>query len=106
MADTNIGSDITVDGEISGDAPVTVEGTVKGTINTDNQVTVADGGVVEADIESDNVRIEGLINGNVRADDRVELSPEGRMVGDIISPRIQIADGASFKGHIEMDVEE
>jgi cytoskeletal protein CcmA (bactofilin family) len=105
MADTVIGRSIVIDGEISGDAPVTVEGTVKGRIALDSIVNVAQDGVVEADIESQEVEISGSVTGNISAGDRVELHPEGRMVGDIRSPRILIADGASFKGHIDMDVE-
>lgn len=105
MADTNIGPNITVDGEISGDAPVNVEGTVKGTIKTDADVTVADEGIVEADIDSVDVQVSGHVNGNIRASELVEITTAGRMVGDIVSPRILIADGASFKGHIDMDTE-
>lgn len=105
MADTVIGSGIVIDGEISGDAPVVVEGTVKGRIALDAMVSVAEEGVVEADIDSAEVEISGSVTGNIAAGDRVEIRPEGRVVGDIRSPRILIADGASFKGHIDMDVE-
>jgi cytoskeletal protein CcmA (bactofilin family) len=106
MADTNIGANITVDGEISGNSPVVVEGTVKGSIETDSDVVVVDDGVVEADISSEDIEVNGTVNGNIRAANRVEISSNGRMIGDIISPRIHIADGANFKGHIDMEVEE
>lgn len=105
MAETVIGQSIVIDGEITGDAPVTVEGTVKGRINLESTVNVTEDGVVEADIESQEVEVSGSVTGNISAGERVEIRPEGRMVGDIRSPRILIADGASFKGHIDMDVE-
>lgn len=105
MADTIIGKGIVIDGEISGDAPVTIEGTVKGRIQLEAAVQVAEGGLVEADVESNEVEVSGNVTGNIVASERVELRPEGKMVGDIRSPRILIADGASFKGHIDMDVE-
>lgn len=105
MADTIIGKGIVIDGEISGEAPVTIEGTVKGRIALDSTVTVADGGIIEADVASQAVEVSGSVTGNIVASERVELRPEGKMVGDIRSPRILIADGASFKGHIDMDVE-
>ena len=50
MADTLIGKGIVVDGEITGTAPVTVEGTVKGRIDLDSTVIVAASGLVEADV--------------------------------------------------------
>ena len=43
-------------------------------------------------------------SGNITATDKVELKSECRMVGDIKAPRILIADGASFKGNVDMDV--
>lgn len=104
MADTIISKGITVDGEISGTEPVVVEGTVKGKITLEAVVTIEEGGVVEADVETTQVHISGQMTGNVKAQDRVEIATSGRVVGDISSPRISIADGAGFKGHIDMDV--
>lgn len=105
MADTVIGSNITIDGEITGSDPVIVEGNVKGRVATDAALTVAEGGVVEADVETPVVAVNGQLTGNIVAGERVEIAAEGRMVGDIKAPRILIADGAGFKGHIDMDVE-
>lgn len=105
MADTLIGKGIVVDGEITGTAPVTVEGTVKGRIDLDSTVIVAPSGLVEADVLSDEVEINGQVTGNVTARERAEIKTDGRMIGDIKAPRILIADGAGFKGHIDMDVD-
>lgn len=105
MADTVIGNGITIDGELSGTEPVVVEGTVKGKINLQSSLTVASGGVVEADVETQEMEINGHVTGNITAGERVEIAAEGKMVGDIKSPRILIADGAGFKGHIDMDVD-
>ena len=41
--------------------------------------------------------------GNIAASDKVELKSDCRVVGDIKAPRILIADGASFKGNVDMD---
>ena len=105
MTDTIIGPNITIDGELSGEDPVVVEGTVKGKINTSATVEVAEQGVVEADVNTPDVAVSGQVTGNIVAGERVEIRTEGRMVGDIKAPRILIAEGASFKGHIDMDVE-
>lgn len=105
MADTVIGKGIVIDGEISGTAPVLVEGTVKGRISLDSTVVVAESGVVEADVESDEIEVNGQVTGNITARERAEIKSDGRMVGDIKAPRILIADGAGFKGHIDMDVD-
>ena len=43
---------------------------------------------------------------NIAATDKVELKADCRVVGDVRAPRILIADGASFKGNVDMDVKE
>jgi cytoskeletal protein CcmA (bactofilin family) len=104
MANTIIGSTIIVDGEISGDEDLVIQGTVKGKISLKESCIVEASGVVEADIETQNVEIAGQVTGNITASDKVELKTDCRVVGDIKAPRILIADGAAFKGNVDMDV--
>lgn len=104
MANTFIGSTIVIDGEISGDEDLVIQGTVKGKIALKESLYVEASGVVEADIETQNVEVSGQVTGNVTATDKVELKAQCRMTGDIKAPRILIADGAIFKGNVDMDV--
>ena len=98
-----IGSSIVIDGEISGDEDLVIQGTVKGKITLKESLFVEGSGVVEADIVTPNVEVSGSVTGNINASDKVELKTDGRMVGDIKAPRILIADGATFKGNVDMD---
>lgn len=104
MANTIIGSSIIIDGEITGDEDLIIQGTVKGRIGLKESLFVESSGNVEADIETQNVEISGQVTGNIAASDKVELKSQCRMVGDIKAPRILIADGAVFKGNVDMDV--
>ncbi len=104
MANTVIGSNLIIDGEISGDEDLVIQGTVKGRISLKESLIIEGSGVVEADIETQNVEIAGKVTGNILATDKVELKTDCRVVGDIKAPRILIADGASFKGNVDMDV--
>lgn len=104
MANTIIGSSIVIDGEITGDEDLIIQGTVKGRIALKESLFVESSGNVEADIETQNVDISGQVTGNIAASDKVELKSQCRMVGDIKAPRILIADGAVFKGNVDMDV--
>jgi cytoskeletal protein CcmA (bactofilin family) len=103
VANTIIGSTIVVDGEISGDEDLVIQGTVKGKIALKESLIVESSGTVEADIETQNVEVGGQVTGNITATDKVELKSDCRVVGDIKSPRILIADGAHFKGNVDMD---
>jgi cytoskeletal protein CcmA (bactofilin family) len=103
-ANTVIGSSIVIDGEISGDEDLVIQGTVKGKISLKESLFVESSGVVEADIETQNVEIAGRVTGNIAATDKVELKTDCKVVGDIRAPRILIADGAMFKGNVDMEV--
>lgn len=100
---TTIGPGLTVEGEISGTDSVLIEGTVKGRVALTAAVHVGASAVVEADIEVTEARIAGTVTGNVSGTERVEIAAEGRLVGDVKAPRLQIAEGATFKGHVDMD---
>jgi cytoskeletal protein CcmA (bactofilin family) len=104
MANTVIGSSIVIDGEISGEEAITILGTVKGKVAVAQGVVVEAGATVEADIEGQTVTVSGKVTGNVTAREKLELRPESKMVGNAKAPRIVVADGASFKGNVDMDV--
>ena len=104
MSNTVIGSSIVIEGEVTSDEDLVIEGTIRGRVATRDNLVVEEGGVVEADIEAQNVTVAGQVTGNVQAAERVEISAGGRMVGDLKAPRIHIADGAAFKGNVDMDV--
>jgi cytoskeletal protein CcmA (bactofilin family) len=102
MASTVIGSTIVIDGEISGDETLVVHGTIKGKIDLGEKVEVAPSGVVEASIVARVVTVHGSVAGDIAASERADLRPECQVIGDIRSPRVLIADGASFKGRVDM----
>ena len=104
MANTIIGSSIVIDGEITGEEPLTILGTVKGKIAVAQNLLVEQGATVEANVEAQALTVSGRLTGNVLARERVELRSDAKMIGDVKSPRIVIADGASFKGNVDMDV--
>ena len=44
----------------------------------------------------------GSIVGNISTSGLLEIKASGSVVGDLSSPRISVADGAYFKGSIDM----
>jgi cytoskeletal protein CcmA (bactofilin family) len=60
--------------------------------------------VVEADVSASALSIAGSVTGNVTANERVDIQAGGRLIGDVKAARLTIADGASFKGNVDMDV--
>jgi cytoskeletal protein CcmA (bactofilin family) len=75
---------------------------VEGEIRIDSLVVVGAEGTVQGPVSAPVVRIGGRVAGSVTATDRVEVSPSGSLEGDIAAPRVVIAEGAFFKGRVEM----
>ena len=104
MADTVIGSSMIIDGEISSEQDVAIEGAVRGRVVVKGDLYVGADASVDATIETHNVQIAGRVIGNIAADHKVEIAGGGRAEGDVKAQRILIADGAVFKGNVDMGV--
>lgn len=98
-----IGKSIVVKGELSGNEDLRVEGRVEGKIDLNqNLLTVGESGKVKAQIFAKTVVIIGEVLGNVTAVEKVSIQEKGVVDGDISSPRVAIAEGAHFRGSIDM----
>jgi cytoskeletal protein CcmA (bactofilin family) len=104
MAGTVIGPGLSIEGELTSQEEVVVQGTVRGTLTSNDAVSVGSGGIVEADIRASSLSVAGQVTGNVTANERVDIQTGGRLIGDVKASRLTIADGASFKGNVDMDV--
>ena len=100
-----IGPGTTIRGKITGEEDLDIEGRVEGSIRLTENLKVADSAIVEAEIEARNVDIAGKVSGNISAAETLEISADAVVVGDIKTPRLHIADGARYKGRVEMDFE-
>ncbi len=98
-----IGKTIVVRGELSGEEDLTVEGRVEGKIRLEgHHLTIGETGNISAEVVAKTVNVIGQMKGNLYAKEKVEISDSGSLTGDIRSPRVIIADGAKFKGSVDM----
>ena len=104
MAETVIGPTITINGEFKSEEDVSIQGTIQGKIETTADLFVEEGGVAEAEISTRNIDVRGTVVGNVTASDRFQIHEGGTVTGDVRAPRVILADGAKYKGNIDMDV--
>ncbi|SRR5271155_4752853 len=104
MASTVIGAGITIEGEITSDEDVVVAGTIRGKLTAKDSVTIEHGALVEADVSGGAFIVAGSVTGNISSTDRVDLQSGAKVVGNVKATRITIADGAQFKGNVDMDV--
>jgi cytoskeletal protein CcmA (bactofilin family) len=93
---------VSIVGDIQGNEDLHVEGRFKGSIKISGNIFVGQTGVVEADVEADNIIIQGKINGNVVARQQLEIQSPGQLIGDCSAQSIDIKEGAIFEGRSNM----
>ena len=99
----NIGKSVVIKGELNGSEDLTIEGAVEGTIQLrDHVLTIGPNGRIKAQVFAKSVIVLGEVNGNVTASDKVDIRDNGSVDGDIVSPRVAIAEGAHFRGSVDM----
>ena len=102
-----IGAAITIKGEVKGKGDVFVSGTVEGTVDlSDNEVTIEESGHVKGSVVANNVLVKGKVVGDIEAVDQLTIGSTGTVQGTIVAHRVQVEDGAKFKGRIDMDFDE
>lgn len=103
MADTNIGPEIVIDGNLQSEASVRIDGRIIGRVDSQAAVELGPGSSVKSDVHGQRVTVAGSVAGNVSAKERVDLLAGAKLTGDVRAPRLTIADGASFRGKVDME---
>ncbi len=99
----NIGKSVVIKGELNGSEDLTIEGHVEGTIQLREHVlTIGPNGKIKAQVFAKSVIVLGEVTGNVTASEKVDIRDNGSVDGDIVSPRVAIAEGAHFRGSVDM----
>lgn len=99
----NIGKSVVIKGELSGSEDLTIEGNVEGRIELkENILTIGPNGKIRAEVFAKAVIVLGEVTGNVTASEKVDIRDNGSVDGDITSPRVAIAEGAHFRGSVDM----
>jgi cytoskeletal protein CcmA (bactofilin family) len=99
----NIGKSVVIKGELNGSEDLTIEGQVEGKIELrQNVLTIGANGRIKAQVFAKSVVVLGEVTGNVTATEKVDIRDNGSVDGDIAAPRVAIAEGAHFRGSIDM----
>lgn len=98
-----IGKSVVIKGELSASEDLTIEGQVEGKVELkQNILTIGANGKIKASVFAKAVIVQGEVHGNITATEKVEIRDAGSVDGDLASPRVAIADGAHFRGSIDM----
>ncbi len=89
-------------GEMTADEDVIIEGRFSGKLSSTARISVGRNGVVEADLFAETIQITGRVKGNLAARQKIELVAGGYLEGNIQTPKVIVAEGAIFKGNVDM----
>ena len=99
-----IGEGISISGDVKAESSLKVEGRIEGrSIQCSHDVEIAETGHVNASIMAKVVKVSGVVSGDIGGSEKVLVSRSGRVQGNIIAPRVQLEDGALFRGSIDMN---
>jgi cytoskeletal protein CcmA (bactofilin family) len=99
----NIGKSVVIKGELNGGEDLVIEGQVEGKIELkDHVLTIGPNGRIKANVFAKSVIVLGELIGNVTTTEKVDIRDGGSVDGDIVAPRVAIAEGAHFRGSVDM----
>jgi cytoskeletal protein CcmA (bactofilin family) len=90
-----------LEGSLSFDEVFRIDGHFKGTITSDAELVIGEGGVVEGDLRVGRLAVSGTIRGSVHATERVELHSGARVFADVRTPTLVVEEGAVLQGPVE-----
>jgi cytoskeletal protein CcmA (bactofilin family) len=99
-----IGQGIGVTGDVAAKSDLKVEGRIEGrSVTSSHDVEVAESGIIKASISARVIKIAGAVAGDITGSEKVLITKSGRVQGNIVAPRVQLDDGALFRGSIDMN---
>lgn len=104
-AETIIGSGVKVEGTFNAVGNVVIKGQLNGSLDTENDLSVKDSGVIEADIKAKNAFVAGEIKGNMEVIEKIELASTAKVFGDINCRVLAIEEGAILNGRCRVGEE-
>lgn len=97
-----LGSGTVIQGKLSFDTPVRIDGKLGGEIFSSKALIVGPTGSVSAEVQVAALVVMGTVTGNIVAADRVEVLSGGKIEGNVTAPVIYVEEGAVLNGHCSM----
>jgi cytoskeletal protein CcmA (bactofilin family) len=99
-----LGPDTSFKGILDTQESIRIEGNFEGTINSQGEVFIGEGAVVNADVYGKRVIVSGELKGTIEAINGLEITGTDRVYGDITGDRLIVDEGAVYKGNVNMDI--
>lgn len=93
-----------VEGAVETHDDLVVEGHLIGSLSGTGDVTVAQQGIVEADVHVRRLVVHGVVVGSIAATDSVQVGPRAQIKGDIRTQQLTLEAGGRIAGQVKTGV--
>ena len=91
-------------GDLETSGILKIDGTVQGSIRGARQVMLGRSGVIQGDVQAEEVVLGGRVVGTVTATERVEIQSNSVIEGDVHTRSIVVFEGGLLNGNVRMDM--
>jgi cytoskeletal protein CcmA (bactofilin family) len=92
----------TIRGDVEFADLLRVHGHVEGTISSEHELLVGEGGEVTGEVAVGRLIVAGTVRGTVRARERVVIHRTGRVLAEVFAATLVIDEGGVLEGEIHM----
>ncbi len=79
-----------------------VHGQVSGTVTSEHELLVGEGGVVEGEIAVGRLVVAGTVKGTVRVKESLMIHGTGRVQAEVFAPKLIVDEGGVLEGLVHM----
>jgi len=92
----------TVEGTLLSSRDIRIEGELRGTLQCEGVVHVAEGGRVDATVEAAALTVAGQLRGSITCRGKLHILRTGRVTGSITTTSLVIEEGGRCEGELAM----
>jgi cytoskeletal protein CcmA (bactofilin family) len=97
-----LSSDVEIEGSITFQKELLIDGKVQGQINSDGVLTIGENADIRGEIKAKSIILFGKVHGNIAAAERCELKSKCILQGDLKAARLLMEEEATFIGQSEV----
>ncbi len=99
---TIIGAGTVIQGDISSNGDIRIDGTLNGNVSTKAKLLIGNDGVVKGDINCQDADILGNVSGDFRVNGLLQLRGQCLVQGNLFAGRLEVEPTATFNGSCHM----
>lgn len=91
-----LGAGTVIEGTITADGDIRIDGTLKGTINCKGKIIVGPQGLIDGTMQCKNSVVEGVIKGIVKVEGELNIRETAKVNGEVSTGQLMVQPGAMF----------